>query len=528
MAKKNKENNVWDFKQIRKYAWDTVFHKGWKPWLWLVLVCFFFNFIGALNPLQSSGIDLAYSYFDKMIGYKDERFDQNVEYLKQFVLDSKLMSKADEEDRESVGTLVDEMASGNSWVIRALSANAAYFQRNPGEVFANLALIAIVILFLKFFIQNVLLIGLCRYCMEFRQQKEVRMRRVMAPLHLSNIPNLIRVMLCYNISIFLWSMLFFIPGIIKTYEYSMVSYILAENPNLKWREAKKLSKQMTRGYKWKMFLTDLSFIYIWILQIIPFAGLLVATPLAQQLGVEFYFTLRNRADVDTSMLPEKAFADAPYVKKANRQKKNIISEIESPEYVLADINTTTAHKKGRFRFDYSPTDIVFLFFCFCLIGWIWEVSYEFVNSHVLVNRGTMYGPWIPIYGFGGLAIVILLSRFKDNKLKLFGMTMVICAILEYLASFALEFIFNSSYWDYKKMFMNVNGRICLAGLLAFGIGGLFGVYVAAPAISRFVNRFAKKTQYIAAAVLCVLFVVDLICCACFGFNTGASVGGKIA
>ena len=107
------------------------------------------------------------------------------------------------------------------------------------------------------------------------------------------------------------------------------------------------------------------------------------------------------------------------------------------------------------------------------------------------------------------------------------MTMLVCAILEYIGSFALEFMFNSSYWDYKEMFMNVNGRICLAGLMAFGVGGLFGVYIAGPAISRFVDRFSKRTQVIVAAVLGALFVTDIICCVLFGFNAGASVGGKI-
>ena len=107
------------------------------------------------------------------------------------------------------------------------------------------------------------------------------------------------------------------------------------------------------------------------------------------------------------------------------------------------------------------------------------------------------------------------------------MAVVLCAALEYLSSFLLDFLFNSSYWDYKTMFMNVNGRICLAGLLAFGIGGLFGVYVAAPGIARLAERFSQKAQRIAAVVLIALFVTDMICCFIFGFNSGSGVGGAI-
>ena len=307
----------------------------------------------------------------------------------------------------------------------------------------------------------------------------------------------------------------------------MIPFIVAENPKIKWKDAVKLSKAMTKGYKWKMFVTDLSYIYIWILHVIPIAGLLVSVPLSVQLDAEYYFTLRNRTGIDHTNLPEQAFAGAPYIKRKQDKKKDPNIIITDPEYVLTDVNTKTAHKKGLFRFDYSPFDIVFMFFSFCFVGWIWEVCYEFVDTGMLVNRGTMYGPWIPIYGFGGLAIVLLLSRFKESKIKLFLMTMLVCAILEYLGSFALEFMFNSSYWDYKEMFMNVNGRICLAGLMAFGVGGLFGVYIAGPAISRFVDRFSKRTQFIVAGVLGALFVTDIICCVLFGFNAGASVGGKI-
>ncbi len=77
------------------------------------------------------------------------------------------------------------------------------------------------------------------------------------------------------------------------------------------------------------------------------------------------------------------------------------------------------------------------------------------------------------------------------------------------------------------MLINVNGRICLAGLLAFGVGGLFGVYIAAPAISRAAGHFSKRTQNAVAIVLLSLFAIDLVCCALFGFNAGTGVGGVI-
>lgn len=59
---------------------------------------------------------------------------------------------------------------------------------------------------------------------------------------------------------FLWSLLFFIPGIVKSYAYSMTDYIIYENPNLSANQAITLSRELTRGAKWDLFVLDLSFL----------------------------------------------------------------------------------------------------------------------------------------------------------------------------------------------------------------------------------------------------------------------------
>ena len=124
-------------------------------------------------------------------------------------------------------------------------------------------------------------------------------------------------------------------------------------------------------------------------------------------------------------------------------------------------------------------------------------------------------------------MVLLLDRFKENKLKLIALEVILCAVLEYLASFVLDFAFNSSYWDYKDMLLNLNGRICFAGLTAFALGGMAAIYFVAPAIANFADRHAKSQRVVTACVLCILFVIDVICCILFGFNSGAGVGGNI-
>ena len=72
--------------------------------------------------------------------------------------------------------------------------------------------------------------------------------------------NVVKIMFLRNLYIFLWTLLFIIPGIIKTYEYLMIPYILAENPDIDSKEAFAMTKQMMTGNKWKTFVLLLSFI----------------------------------------------------------------------------------------------------------------------------------------------------------------------------------------------------------------------------------------------------------------------------
>lgn len=90
-----------------------------------------------------------------------------------------------------------------------------------------------------------------------------------------NFTNVMFVMFMRHLFIILWTLLLVIPGIIKTYQYSMVPYILAENPNLDYRDALQLSRRMTDGHKLDLFILDLSFIGWAILSAITFGILFI-------------------------------------------------------------------------------------------------------------------------------------------------------------------------------------------------------------------------------------------------------------
>ena len=95
--------------------------------------------------------------------------------------------------------------------------------------------------------------------------------------------------------IFLWSLLFVIPGIVKAYSYRMIPYLMAEDSNLSFFEAKDLSRRMMDGHKWNTFILDLSFIPWHILSFLTagIVGVLYVVPYVEYTDVELYRVLRQ-------------------------------------------------------------------------------------------------------------------------------------------------------------------------------------------------------------------------------------------
>ncbi|NLS84087.1 MAG: DUF975 family protein [Ruminococcaceae bacterium] len=108
--------------------------------------------------------------------------------------------------------------------------------------------------------------------------------------------NIVKTMFLRGLYTFLWSLLLVIPGIIKSYQYRLVPYIMAENPNISSRRAFELSRQMTDGEKWNIFVLDLSFIGWYVLCGITFGiGFLFLNPYLQATNAELYSALRAKA-----------------------------------------------------------------------------------------------------------------------------------------------------------------------------------------------------------------------------------------
>ena len=100
--------------------------------------------------------------------------------------------------------------------------------------------------------------------------------------------------LLVSLYVFLWTLLFIIPGIVAAYSYRMVFYIIIDNPEIGVSEVLRKSKEMMYGYKSKLFCLDLSFIGWWFLCILSFGlGILWLSPYMLTSQTIFYEELRN-------------------------------------------------------------------------------------------------------------------------------------------------------------------------------------------------------------------------------------------
>lgn len=138
-----------------------------------------------------------------------------------------------------------------------------------------------------------------------------------------------------------------------------------------------------------------------------------------------------------------------------------------------------------------------------------EVIVSIYFHHRLINRGFLIGPICPIYGVGGVSISLLL-RNTTNALEIFLIAIVGSAILEYAASYIMERLFRVRWWDYSEKKFNLNGRICLESLLAFGFIGILIVRVLTPTFLHVYTSLNPVLLYTIASLLFFVALFDVV------------------
>lgn len=167
-----------------------------------------------------------------------------------------------------------------------------------------------------------------------------------------------------------------------------------------------------------------------------------------------------------------------------------------------------------------------LFFSLAFLGWLWEVTLYFFTEHALINRGVYRGPYLPIYGVGGLLLCRFFGAMKKKPVRVFFLSALLCSVLEYLTSYFLEMRFGVRWWDYSGHFLNISGRICLLGAAAFGFCGVALVCLYLPFYHRIYRKISPKWRMVLCLFLLAVFVADGAYCA-MKPNVGKGITDRI-
>ena len=372
--------------------------------------------------------------------------------------------------------------------------------------------------------------------------------------------------------------------LIKRYSYFMVPFIVAENPDIRPREAINLSRRMMNGHKWECCKLELSFLGWIVLGFVTFgaADLLWSAPYRLTTYSEYYALLRREAiekaipgseylnddclfeHADEALLREH-YADI--IRREDIVDEDIVELSPLRRFLARNFGLWTGtlmekkihsrqaglrqqmrlgrlelegraypqrlnplwHRKataltGRVSYLTPVTvwSLIVVFFAFSMVGWIWEVSLAYVTEGMFVNRGMLHGPWLPIYGSGVAAITVLLYRFRNRPALEALAIVVLCGFIEYMASWVTELRTGLRWWDYTGYFLNLNGRICGEGLAVFAIGGMAAIYLLVPILDAAITRAKPRILIPICVLLLVCFGGDMVY-SHFRPNAGAGI-----
>ena len=435
-----------------------------------------------------------------------------------------------------------------------------------------IVLVAIVMFTVSVFIKDTYKVAFRRIFLEGHNYDHVKISRFLFLFRVKKFLKATFTIFVTSVYQFLWD-LTIVGGFIKRYSYYMVPYIVAENPDINYYEAIELSRRMMYGHKFECFKLEMTFIGWWILGActLGLSQILFSNPYEECTYCAYYVYLRGLAKEKGISYADKLNDEYLYVKADEKLIKKTyadVIEIMNDDIDVKDLRNggfrgfvennfgiiykydknedlynvaieqeekineynsiinleqypgrlfPIAEEKKNPRLQqvhylrrYSIWSIVAMFFIFCFIGWSWEVSLHLVSDGVFVNRGTMFGPWLPIYGSGGIMILIFLYRFRNRPGLEALLTVILCGVVEYTTHWFLEVTKGTKWWDYSGYFLNLNGRICAEGLLVFMLGGMAIVYALGPVLDNWLRKVNKKALVIVCTILLSLFAIDAV------------------
>ena len=159
---------------------------------------------------------------------------------------------------------------------------------------------------------------------------------------------------------------------------------------------------------------------------------------------------------------------------------------------------------------FSLYHILAYFLIYSCMGWCLEVIYAAATTGQLVNRGFLNGPVCPIYGFGMVIVLFVLTPFEHSTLALYIGGVILPSALELVGGWALYKLYHTRWWDYSDKPFNIGGYICLEFSLLWGVGTLVMMKAIHPTIAGLVELVPPFIGFLLMCFLYAVYAADVV------------------
>ncbi len=162
--------------------------------------------------------------------------------------------------------------------------------------------------------------------------------------------------------------------------------------------------------------------------------------------------------------------------------------------------------------------VLLIFVVSGVFGFVYEEIFYRINDYIeegiwhWTKRGFTFGPWIQIYGFGGVFIYLTTKQVRQNPLLVFVISGLVCGALEYLTGLVSDKCFGVRSWDYNVEIWNwgnINGYVCARSVLFFAVAGLSLQYIVYPLLNKLAQKLKPKTLTVLSVTLASICLADM-------------------
>ena len=288
---------MWKRKELKESAKKVVKRNYWTAIVVCFLVALFTGEFGTsiVGIWQNDPLDA--NYIERQESIKEFEVKESDEGKEVFINKEKIEKTLDETQImvfETIEANLNSVIKSQKYVFKIFDA-VKLFDLNKPDKGIILSIAAVIAFAFIVFIADPLIVAGKRYFLRARKGTNTKIS-VMKEIFKSDLwINVAMTMFLRNVFNALWYLVFIVPGTVKTYEYRMIPYILADNPTIKRKEAFKISREMMKGNKWRTFVLDMSFFGWNFLSVLTFGilSILYVNPYNSATMTELYVTLKD-------------------------------------------------------------------------------------------------------------------------------------------------------------------------------------------------------------------------------------------